>query len=124
MLKLAKIINNRVNTSNYLFEEIICNDYHFTCHISKEITNYLFRSNFLYCATLSKKFLPHITPVIYSYEMNNCSVSFLIAKQSKVIHNLRKNPLLSLTTDVLDKKNPSMNTHHPKKNFFFISLNS
>jgi nitroimidazol reductase NimA-like FMN-containing flavoprotein (pyridoxamine 5'-phosphate oxidase superfamily) len=98
------------NVPDHYFETVFCEDYDFTCKISKKIIQYLLNSSLLYCATLSNKFYPQISPVIYAYKMNNCSISFLISKNSKEAENLRKNPFLSLSTDLLDKKNPSLNT--------------
>ena len=96
--------------SDRYFETLYCDDYDYVCKVSKKIAQYLLKSSFLYCATVSKSLTPFIVPIIYSYDMNRCTISFLISKTSKIERNLRRNPFISLSTDILNKKLPTLNT--------------
>ncbi|MFW9779836.1 MAG: pyridoxamine 5'-phosphate oxidase family protein [Candidatus Heimdallarchaeota archaeon] len=88
---------------------IECSDNKHFCDISRDNLGFLINSRLLYCCTLSRG-MPHITPIMYYYEMNECSLSFLIGKTSVKARNLRKNPFVSLTTDTTHPSNPLENS--------------
>ena len=90
--------------------ELFCDDYGDECFIPKGILEFLLNSKILYCCTLDSKQVPHITPVIYFYEMNRCTIRFIIGKESKKAKNLAKNAFASFTTDVTHQSNPFLNT--------------
>jgi nitroimidazol reductase NimA-like FMN-containing flavoprotein (pyridoxamine 5'-phosphate oxidase superfamily) len=54
--------------------------------------------------------MPHITPVMYYFEMNRCLIFFLTDKNSIKARNLRKNPFVSFTVDITYTTNPLQNT--------------
>ena len=41
--------------------------------------------------------------------MNSCLISFFIPKESQNAKNFRNNPFITLTTDIVNKKDPSYN---------------
>lgn len=89
---------------------IDCDDFGSRCHISNDILRFLLDRILLYCCTLTTIGMPHITPVMYNYEMNRCLISFLIQKNSVKARNLKRNPYVSFTADSTHKTDPLMNS--------------
>ncbi|MFX0208216.1 MAG: pyridoxamine 5'-phosphate oxidase family protein [Candidatus Hodarchaeota archaeon] len=80
------------------------------CNIRKVFSEFLLDATFMYCCTLSKKGMPHITPVLFVYDTKWCVLSFLIDKNSVKAKNLHRNPYISLTSDETHPINPFLNT--------------
>lgn len=92
------------------YTTIDCDDYGNRCAISNDILILLLDRSLLHCCTLDENGIPHITPIMYYFEMNKCIIKFLIEKKSVKARNLRKNPYVSFTADSTHKTNPLMNT--------------
>ncbi|MFX1514614.1 MAG: pyridoxamine 5'-phosphate oxidase family protein [Promethearchaeota archaeon] len=87
-----------------------CSKTKIVCNIRKVFSQFLLEATFMYVCTLTKKNMPHITPVLYFYEKEWCVLNFLVNKHSIKAKNLRMNPYVSLTTDETHPTNPFLNT--------------
>lgn len=54
--------------------------------------------------------MPHITPIMYIYELDRCLLSFLVEKKSVKARNIILNPFISFTTDISHQTDPLQNT--------------
>lgn len=91
------------------FHTIDCDDSTHQCVISTASLKLLLDRTLLYCCTLTNG-IPHITPVMYYFEMNRCLISFLTDKNSVKARNIRKNPFISFTVDITYSHLPLQNT--------------
>ncbi|MHA2365725.1 MAG: hypothetical protein ACXAC7_17335 [Candidatus Hodarchaeales archaeon] len=90
--------------------ELFCGESDYTCMIPIEMIKFLLNTNLIYCCTITSKGMPHITPVMFHYEMNHCILTFLIGRKSIKAKNLKLNPFLSFTTDITHLTDPFLNT--------------
>jgi hypothetical protein len=54
--------------------------------------------------------MPHITPVMFTFELNGCLLAFLIEKKSVKAKNLKSNPFISFTADISHRTDPLQNS--------------
>jgi nitroimidazol reductase NimA-like FMN-containing flavoprotein (pyridoxamine 5'-phosphate oxidase superfamily) len=87
-----------------------CGEFGSQCRIPNEMLKFLLDRSILYCSTLTLERMPHITPIMYTYEIDRCLLSFLIEKKSVKARNLRKNPFVSFTADISHQTDPLQNT--------------
>ncbi len=87
-----------------------CGEFGTQCEIPNEMLKFLLDRRIFYCCTLTTERTPHITPIMYMYEMERCLLTFLIEKSSAKARNLRKNPFVSFTADISHQTDPLQNT--------------
>ena len=87
-----------------------CDEYGQQCAIPNEMLRFLLDRSLLYCCTLAANGMPHITPVMFTFEMEKCLLAFLIEKKSVKARNLRSNPIISFTADISHRTDPLKNS--------------
>ncbi len=79
------------------------------CELPDYMVDFFVHTTVIYCSTLSQDLKPHIHPVIFINEINSCTISFIIDKQSTMARNLEHNSKLSLAIDITHPINPFWN---------------
>ncbi|MHA1946666.1 MAG: pyridoxamine 5'-phosphate oxidase family protein [Candidatus Hodarchaeales archaeon] len=92
------------------FTTTSCDEYGQRCAIPNEMLRFLLDRSLLYCCTLTANGMPHITPVMFTFELDRCLLAFLIEKKSVKARNLRSNPFISFTADISHRTDPLQNS--------------
>ncbi|KXB03220.1 hypothetical protein AKJ48_04095 [candidate division MSBL1 archaeon SCGC-AAA261O19] len=77
--------------------------------VPSKIKMMLAEGELAYFCTTDESLKPHVTPMLYLYDVEENKVFLMTTKDSKKVKNLRSNNLISLTVDVRNPENPFLN---------------